>query len=65
MKCGSAAVGGTGIDLAKTIRVVVVDRALTSVSRPTRAGTTLVLSNAAYAALANPGTSSINIDFQQ
>ncbi|MCD7467694.1 hypothetical protein HAX54_005259 [Datura stramonium] len=49
----------------ETIQIKIVDRAKTSVSRPTRQGTTMVLSNAALAAIALPNAPSLNIDFRQ
>ncbi|CAN4099876.1 unnamed protein product [Withania somnifera] len=47
------------------IQIKIVDRARTSQSRPRKEGTTMVLSNAALAAIALPNTPSLNIDFQQ
>ncbi|KAH0658881.1 hypothetical protein KY285_027428 [Solanum tuberosum] len=49
----------------ETIQIKIVDRAKTSQSRPTKEGTTMVLSNAALAAIALPNTPSLNIDFRQ
>nr|GLL46776.1 EG45-like domain containing protein [Ipomoea trifida] len=49
----------------QTIQIRIVDRAQTSVSRPTKPGTTMVLSNAAFAAIADPSATSLNIEFQQ
>nr|GMD89914.1 EG45-like domain containing protein [Ipomoea batatas] len=49
----------------QTIQIKIVDRAQTSVSRPTKPGTTMVLSNAAFAAIADPSATSLNIEFQQ
>ncbi|GAA0160265.1 hypothetical protein LIER_16856 [Lithospermum erythrorhizon] len=48
-----------------TIQVRIVDRAQTSVSRPSKTGTSIVLSNAAFGAIANPSVASINLEFQQ
>ncbi|KAJ0090148.1 hypothetical protein Patl1_12785 [Pistacia atlantica] len=48
----------------KTIEVKVVDRAQTSVSRPT-APATFVLSNEAFAAIANPSAKSLNIEYSR
>ncbi|CAN0877641.1 EG45-like domain containing protein [Linum grandiflorum] len=48
-----------------TVRVRIVDRAQSSVTRPSRGGTTLVLSTSAFAAIANGSPGAINIDFQQ
>ncbi|XP_059299359.1 EG45-like domain containing protein [Lycium ferocissimum] len=49
----------------ETIQIKIVDRARNSVSRPIREGTTMVLSNAALAAIAVPHAPSLNIDFRQ
>ncbi|KAL5559280.1 hypothetical protein UlMin_035491 [Ulmus minor] len=49
----------------KTILVKIVDRAQTSVSRPSRPGATIVLSTFAFSQIANPSASSINIEFEQ
>ncbi|CAI9094478.1 OLC1v1030225C1 [Oldenlandia corymbosa var. corymbosa] len=64
LKCINSAVAGACVQ-GQQIQVIVVDRALTSVSKPSRADTNLVLSNTAYAAVANPSASFINIDFIQ
>ncbi|KAL3819068.1 hypothetical protein ACJIZ3_004973 [Penstemon smallii] len=47
----------------QTIRVRVVDRAQTSVSRPTKEVTSLVLSNTAYMTIADPSVPFVNIEF--
>ncbi|CAI9094480.1 OLC1v1030229C3 [Oldenlandia corymbosa var. corymbosa] len=65
LKCINSAVAGACVQGQPQIQVIVVDRALTSVSKPSRAGTNLVLSNTAYAAVANPSAPFINIDFIQ
>ncbi|XP_038711582.1 EG45-like domain containing protein [Tripterygium wilfordii] len=49
----------------QTIQIRIVDRAETASSRPTRAGATIVLSNAAYSAIADPSAATVNIEFQQ
>ncbi|CAA0838550.1 EG45-like domain containing protein 2 [Striga hermonthica] len=49
----------------QTIQVRIVDRAQTSVSRPEYEGATLVLSTVAFAAIANPRVSIVNIQFEQ
>ncbi|KAF3976537.1 hypothetical protein ACB098_01G113900 [Castanea mollissima] len=49
----------------QTIQIKIVDRALTSVSRPSRNGATMVLSTTAFGMIANPSASFINIEFQQ
>ncbi|XP_051151416.1 EG45-like domain containing protein [Andrographis paniculata] len=48
-----------------TIPITIVDRAQTSVSRPSRSGTTLVLSNTAFQTIANPTVPYLNVEFQQ
>ncbi|PWA60388.1 Barwin-like endoglucanase [Artemisia annua] len=63
VKCISAVIPRTCI-LGQTIQVRIVDRAQTSVSRSTRAGTTMVLSDTAFASIASE-IASINIEFQQ
>lgn len=64
VRCISAVVPRTCVQ-GQTIQVRIVDRAQTSVSRPTKAGTTIVLSTTAYSAIANSAVPSINIEFQQ
>ena len=49
----------------QTIQIKIVDRAQTSVSRPSSKGTSMVLSAAAFRAIANASASLINIEFQQ
>ncbi|GER46907.1 EG45-like domain containing protein [Striga asiatica] len=49
----------------QTIQVRIVDRALTSVSRPVQEGATLVLSSVAFAAIADPRIPFVNIQFEQ
>uniref|UniRef100_A0A7N0T9N5 Expansin-like EG45 domain-containing protein n=1 Tax=Kalanchoe fedtschenkoi TaxID=63787 RepID=A0A7N0T9N5_KALFE len=50
----------------RTIQIRIVDRALTSVSRPSGPDSTMVLSIAAFAAIANTtAAASVNIEFQQ
>ncbi|XP_016501724.1 EG45-like domain containing protein isoform X2 [Nicotiana tabacum] len=49
----------------ETIQIKIVDRAQTVASKPTRQGTTIVLSNAALAAIADSNAPSLNIDFRQ
>ncbi|KAK1408010.1 hypothetical protein QVD17_39640 [Tagetes erecta] len=63
VKCISAAIPRTCIP-GQTIEVRIVDRAQTSVSRPSRSGTTMVLSDTAFSTIANQ-LSSINIEFQK
>lgn len=49
----------------KTIQIKIVDRAMLSVSRPSKGDATIVLSETAFRAIANPSASSINVEFQQ
>ncbi|KAL8521914.1 hypothetical protein ACS0TY_012169 [Phlomoides rotata] len=49
----------------QTIQIRIVDRAETSVSRPSRPGSSLVLSNTAYQTIADPAVPYLNIEFQQ
>ncbi|XP_071696220.1 EG45-like domain containing protein [Rutidosis leptorrhynchoides] len=63
VRCISAATPQTCIS-GQTVQVRIIDRAQSSVSRPTRPGTTMVLSDTAFGTIANQ-ISSINIDFQQ
>ena len=64
VRCISAVVPRT-CNPGQTIQVRIIDRAESSASRPSRAGTTMVLSNTAFGTIANPSASSINIEFQQ
>ncbi|KAM6584501.1 hypothetical protein CsatB_011503 [Cannabis sativa] len=64
VRCISASQPGTCIP-DKTILVKIVDYAGSLVSAPSATGTTMVLSQTAFAAIANPTASSINIEFQQ
>ncbi|KAL3844111.1 hypothetical protein ACJIZ3_001514 [Penstemon smallii] len=64
VRCISGASPGACIP-GQTIQVRIVDRAQTSVSRPSLEGTSLVLSNTAYQSIANPDVSFLNIEFQQ
>ncbi|XP_034683308.1 uncharacterized protein LOC117912725 [Vitis riparia] len=64
VRCISAVVPMTCI-AGQTIQIKIVDRAVTSVSRPSRNGATMVLSTTAFGAVANASASSINIEFQQ
>lgn len=63
VKCISAAIPRTCIP-GQTIEVRIIDRAQTSVSRPTRAGSTMVLSDTAFSTIAHQ-IASINIEFQK
>ncbi|KAL6212127.1 hypothetical protein ACLB2K_017348 [Fragaria x ananassa] len=64
VSCISAAVPKTCIP-GKTIQIKIVDRALSSVSRPSRNDATMVLSTTAFAAIANSSASFVNVEFQQ
>ncbi|XP_004291491.1 PREDICTED: EG45-like domain containing protein [Fragaria vesca subsp. vesca] len=64
VRCISAAVPKTCIP-GKTIQIKIVDRALSSVSRPSRNDATMVLSTTAFAAIANSSASFVNVEFQQ
>ncbi|KAB2619073.1 EG45-like domain containing protein [Pyrus ussuriensis x Pyrus communis] len=64
VRCISAPVRGTCVP-GNTIQVKVVDRALSSVSRPSRSDATIVLSTTAFAAIANSSATFVNIEFQQ
>ncbi|XP_018851988.1 EG45-like domain containing protein 2 [Juglans regia] len=64
VRCISAAVPRTCVP-GETIQIRIVDRALTSVSRPTRDAVTIVLSTTAFRTIANLSATSINIEFQQ
>ncbi|GAV70547.1 DPBB_1 domain-containing protein, partial [Cephalotus follicularis] len=64
VSCISAVVPGTCIK-GKIIPVRIVDRAQTSASRPSRDGSTMVLSTAAFGTIANPSATFVNIDFQE
>ncbi|KAL6208167.1 hypothetical protein ACLB2K_019118 [Fragaria x ananassa] len=59
VRCISAAVPKTCIP-GKTIQIKIVDRALSSVSRPSRNDATMVLSTTAFAAIANSSASFVN-----
>ncbi|XP_023759567.1 EG45-like domain containing protein 2 [Lactuca sativa] len=63
VRCISATIPRTCIP-GQTIQVRIIDRAQTSVSRSTRAGTTMVLSDTAFGTIANQ-IQFINIEFQQ
>ncbi|TYG66565.1 hypothetical protein ES288_D05G011600v1 [Gossypium darwinii] len=64
VRCISAATPGT-CNPSQTIQIRIVDRAETSVSRPSANGATIILSNTAFGAIANPSAASVNIEFQQ
>ncbi|CAJ1973749.1 unnamed protein product [Sphenostylis stenocarpa] len=64
VRCISAAVPKTCIP-GQMVEIKIVDRAQSSVSRPSLRGTTLVLSSKAFQAIANASASFINIEYQQ
>ncbi|XP_024180929.1 EG45-like domain containing protein isoform X2 [Rosa chinensis] len=64
VRCISAAVTGTCIP-DTTIQIRIVDYAAGVASKPSADGTTMVLSQTAFAAIANSTATSINIEFQQ
>nr|POE81906.1 eg45-like domain containing protein [Quercus suber] len=64
VRCISAAHPRTCIP-GQTIQIKIVDRALSSVSRPSRHGATIVLSKTAFGMIAKPSATGINIEFTQ
>ncbi|KAI3981929.1 hypothetical protein MKX01_008251 [Papaver californicum] len=64
VRCISASVQGVCI-LGVTIAVTIVDRGVSSVSYPVVANTTMTLSAATFAMIADASASEINIEFQQ
>ncbi|XP_062090667.1 EG45-like domain containing protein [Humulus lupulus] len=64
VRCISAAQPGTCIP-DKTILIKIVDYAGSLVSSPSATGTTMVLSQTGFGAIADSTASSINIEFQQ
>ncbi|KAK9274168.1 hypothetical protein L1049_018982 [Liquidambar formosana] len=64
VQCISASVPRTCIP-GQTIQIRIIDRAVSSASRPTTEGVTMVLSNTAFAAIANGSRASINVEYQQ
>ncbi|KAK2987364.1 hypothetical protein RJ640_007051, partial [Escallonia rubra] len=63
VRCISAVVPKTCIP-GQTIQIRIVDRAQTSKSRPLKDGTTMVLSTTAFQTIANPSSTSMNVEFQ-
>ncbi|XP_059461288.1 EG45-like domain containing protein isoform X2 [Corylus avellana] len=63
VRCISARVPGTCIP-GQTIQIRIVDRAFSSVSRPSRADTTIVLSTTAFGTIAKSSAPFVNIEFQ-
>lgn len=64
VRCISAAARGTCIP-GQMIQIKIVDRAQSSVSRPSLAGTTLVLSSKGFQVIANASAPFINVEYQQ
>ncbi|KAK2661059.1 hypothetical protein Ddye_007592 [Dipteronia dyeriana] len=64
VRCISAAVPNTCIPGA-TVLIRIIDRAETSVSRPSRNGATIVLSTTAFSTIANSSANLINIEFSK
>ncbi|XP_042513647.1 EG45-like domain containing protein [Macadamia integrifolia] len=63
VSCLSAAKKGTC--KGGSIKIKIVDRAATAVSKGSSPRTTIVLSPTAFASIANPSASRINIEYQQ
>ncbi|KAK3008713.1 hypothetical protein RJ639_015397 [Escallonia herrerae] len=63
VRCISAVVPKTCIP-GQTIQIRIVDRVQTSKSRPLKDGTTMVLSTTAFQTIANPSSTSMNVEFQ-
>ncbi|KAF9617456.1 hypothetical protein IFM89_036417 [Coptis chinensis] len=64
VRCLSAAEPRTCVE-GQTIQIRIVDRASTSLSRPSNAGATMVLTDTAFAMIAAASASVINIEFSQ
>ncbi|GMN44720.1 hypothetical protein TIFTF001_013915 [Ficus carica] len=64
VRCISAAMPRTCVP-EKTILIKIVDYAGTLASQPSAHGTTMILSQTAFGAIANSTATSINIEFQQ
>ncbi|XP_020205459.1 EG45-like domain containing protein [Cajanus cajan] len=64
LRCISAVAPGTCTP-AQTIQIKIVDRAQSTVSRPSLGGTTMVLSTTAFQAIANVSASFVNVEYQQ
>lgn len=64
VRCISAPVPQSCV-AGQTIQVKIVDRALSSPSPPSRLGSSLVLSDTAFQAIADPAVSYLNIEFKQ
>ncbi|XP_065850402.1 EG45-like domain containing protein [Euphorbia lathyris] len=64
VKCISAS-STTICDTSKTIQVKIVDRAQTSVSKPSANGAIIVLSDVAFSQFTNSPASVVNVEFRQ
>ncbi|XP_010048996.2 EG45-like domain containing protein [Eucalyptus grandis] len=64
VRCISASVSGTCIP-SQTIQVRIVDRALSSSSRPSSSGATIVLSTTAFGTIAKSSAAAVNVEYQQ
>jgi hypothetical protein len=64
VRCISAATPGSCIQGAQ-VQVRILDRAQTSVARPSQGGTTMVLSDRAFGMIVGNNIGSVNIEFQQ
>ncbi|XP_057799432.1 EG45-like domain containing protein [Salvia miltiorrhiza] len=64
VRCISAPVPQSCVP-GQTIQIKIVDRAQSSSSRPSRDGSSIVLSETAFAAIANPAVHYLNVEYQQ
>ncbi|KAJ4843358.1 hypothetical protein Tsubulata_038661 [Turnera subulata] len=64
VRCISSAVAGS-CNPEQIIQVRIVDRALTSSSRPSSRGATIVLSAIAFGTISNPSARSVNVEYRQ
>ncbi|KAI5683366.1 hypothetical protein M9H77_04594 [Catharanthus roseus] len=65
VRCISSRLPGTCVPAGKTIQIIIVDYSRLAISPPSAPAKTIVLSDSAFAAIANSTADSINIDFQQ
>ncbi|XP_042001875.1 EG45-like domain containing protein [Salvia splendens] len=64
VRCISAPVPESCVP-GKIIQIKIVDRAQTATSPPSRYGSSIVLSDTAFAAIANPTVDYLNVEYQQ
>ncbi|KAH6760677.1 hypothetical protein C2S52_008668 [Perilla frutescens var. hirtella] len=64
VRCISAPVPRSCVP-GQTIQIKIVDRALTSASRPSRDGSSIVLSATAFQTIADPAVDYLNIEYKQ